>query len=123
MKQPSHVIFKADPKEVAKFVEEFYGAGATQVLIADIEEHEGKQFGGGLLVVLPKDADARVKLFEIGSRARPFRMTPSQTRDKSTFIIRLIEPGAVGEAATSNGYVPPLSLLATIHHWNPTKGN
>jgi hypothetical protein len=48
MKQPSHVIFKTDPKQVAKFVEEFYDAGATQVLIADIEEHEGKQFGGGL---------------------------------------------------------------------------
>ncbi len=69
MKQPSHIFFKADPKDVAQYVEEFYRAGATQVLIADIEEHEGKQFGEALLVVLPKEASARIKLFEIGSRA------------------------------------------------------
>jgi hypothetical protein len=69
MKQPSHIFFKADPKAVAQFVEDFYRAGAAQVLIADIEEHEGKQFGEALLVVLPKDASVRVKLFEIGSRA------------------------------------------------------
>jgi hypothetical protein len=69
MKQPSHIFFKADPKEVAKFVEEFYAAGATQVLIADIEEHQGTQYGEALLVVLPKDAAARAKLFEVGARA------------------------------------------------------
>jgi len=68
MKQPKHVFFKTDAKEVAKFVEEFYGAGATQVLICDIEEVEGAQFGEGLLVVLPKEKEARAKLFEIGSR-------------------------------------------------------
>src|SRR5689334_15019197 len=44
MKQPKHVFFKADPKQVGQFVEEFYGAGAAQVLIADIEEHEGTQY-------------------------------------------------------------------------------
>ena len=69
MQQPKHVFFKADPKQVAQFVEEFYRAGATQVLIADIEEHEGTQFGEALLVVLPKDAAARSKLFEVGARA------------------------------------------------------
>jgi hypothetical protein len=69
MKQPKHVFFKADPKQVGQFVEEFYGAGATQVLIADIEEQEGAQYGEGLLVVLPKDKDARTKLFEISGRA------------------------------------------------------
>jgi hypothetical protein len=69
MKQPKHVFFKADPKEVAQFVEGFYGAGATQVLIVDIEEHEGVQYGEALLVVLPKDAAVRTKLFEIGARA------------------------------------------------------
>jgi hypothetical protein len=69
MRAPSHIFFKADAKEVAKFVEDFYRAGATQVLIADIEEHEGKQFGEALLVVLPKAADARARLFEIGTRA------------------------------------------------------
>jgi hypothetical protein len=69
MKQASHIFFKADPKDVAQYVEEFYRAGATQVLIADIEEHEGKQFGEALLVVLPKEASARIKLFEIGSCA------------------------------------------------------
>jgi hypothetical protein len=69
MKQPSHVFFKADPKQVAQFVEEFYGAGATQVLIVDVEEHEGTQYGESLLVVLPKEAQARAKLFEVGGRA------------------------------------------------------
>lgn len=69
MKQPKHVFFKADSKQVGKFVEEFYGAGATQVLICDIEENEGTQYGEAFLVVLPKEKDARVKLFEIGSRA------------------------------------------------------
>src|SRR6185312_2119677 len=38
MKQPKHVFFKAEAKEVGKFVEDFYTAGATQVLICDIEE-------------------------------------------------------------------------------------
>lgn len=69
MKQPKHVFFKAEAKQVGKFVEDFYTAGATQVLICDIEENEGTQYGEALLVVLPKDKDARAKLFDIGSRA------------------------------------------------------
>jgi hypothetical protein len=69
MKQPKHVFFKAEPKQVAHFVQEFYDAGATQVLVCDIEEEEGVQYGEGLLVVLPKDKDARAKLFAIGVRA------------------------------------------------------
>jgi hypothetical protein len=69
MKQPKHVFFKADSKQVAQFVEDFYQAGATQVLIADIEEHDGVQYGESLLVVLPKDKDARASLFQVGARA------------------------------------------------------
>jgi len=69
MKRPHHVFFKADAKQVGQFVEDFYGAGATQVLICDVEEHEGSQYGEGLLVVLPKEKDARAKLFEIDARA------------------------------------------------------
>lgn len=69
MKDPKNVFFKADPKQVAKFVEEFYQAGAAQVLIADLEEHNGVQYGESLLIVLPKDATARAKLFEIEARA------------------------------------------------------
>jgi uncharacterized glyoxalase superfamily protein PhnB len=69
MKQASHVFFSADPKKVSKFVEQFYGAGAIQVLIADIEEHDGIQYGEAVLVVLPKEAKARARLFQIGSRA------------------------------------------------------
>ena len=69
MKQPKHVFFKADPKEVAQFVEDFYQAGATQVLIADIEEEEGNQYGEALLIVLPGDATLRAKIFEVGTRA------------------------------------------------------
>ncbi len=69
MKQPKHVFFKVDPKEVAQFVEDFYNAGATQVFIADIEEEGGNQYGESLLVVLPKDPAVRTKLFEVESRA------------------------------------------------------
>jgi hypothetical protein len=69
MKQPKHVFFKADAKQVGQFVEDFYSAGATQVFIADIEEEEGSQYGEALLVVLPKEKDARAKLFDIGARA------------------------------------------------------
>jgi hypothetical protein len=69
MKQSSHVFFKGDPKEIAQFIEQFYGAGAAQVLIADIEEHDGKQFGGALLVILPTEKSTRAKLFEVGTRA------------------------------------------------------
>jgi hypothetical protein len=54
---------------VAQFVEEFYDAGAMQVFIADIAEQGGNQYGESLLVVLPKDANTRGKLFEIGARA------------------------------------------------------
>ncbi len=69
MKQPKHVFFKANPKEVAQFVEDFYSAGATQVFIGDIEEEGGNFYGGSLLVVLPKDPGVRAKLFEVESRA------------------------------------------------------
>jgi len=69
MKRPHHVFFKADAKQVGQFVEDFYGAGATQVLICDVEEHEGTEYGEGLLVVLPKEKEARGKIFEIDARA------------------------------------------------------
>jgi hypothetical protein len=69
MKDSKHVFFKGDPKTIAQFVEDFYGAGATQVLIGDVEEHDGTQYGGSILVVLPKDSAARAKVFEVGKRA------------------------------------------------------
>ncbi|HEV2437331.1 MAG TPA: hypothetical protein VG077_15170 [Verrucomicrobiae bacterium] len=69
MQQPGHVFFKADPKEVAQFVEDFYQAGAVQVFIADIEAEGGNQYGESLLVVLPKDPTARARLFEVEARA------------------------------------------------------
>lgn len=69
MKGTNHVFFKADPKQVAQYVEDFYQAGAVQVLIADIEEEQGYQYGEALLIVLPKDTAARTKLFQVGSRA------------------------------------------------------
>ena len=69
MKDPKHVFFKADPKVVAQFVEDFYQAGAAQVYIADIEEEQGYDYGESLLVVLPKDPAARAKLFDVETRA------------------------------------------------------
>lgn len=69
MKGAKHVFFKADPKVVAQFVEDFYQAGATQVYIADIETEQGYDYGEALLVVLPKDPTARARLFQVENRA------------------------------------------------------
>jgi hypothetical protein len=69
MKGSKHVFFKADPKVVAQFVEDFYQAGAVQVYIADIETEEGNDYGESLLVVLPTDPAARAKLFQVEARA------------------------------------------------------
>jgi hypothetical protein len=54
---------------VAQFVEDFYQAGAVTVYIADIEEEQGYDYGESLLVVLPKDPNARAKLFQVEARA------------------------------------------------------
>jgi hypothetical protein len=69
LKDSAHVFFKGGKKKTAKFVEDFYAAGAKQVLIGDIESHEGKDFGGCLLVVLPPDTAARAKLIEVDKQA------------------------------------------------------
>jgi hypothetical protein len=69
MKATNHIFFKEDPKQVAQYVEDFYQAGADRVLIADIEEEQGFEYGEALLIVLPKDPAVRTKLFQVGSRA------------------------------------------------------
>ena len=69
LRQRSHGFFKTDRNDVAGFVEEFYDAGAKEVLIGDIEEDQSAQLGQSLLIILPKEASDRAKLFEIGSRA------------------------------------------------------
>ena len=69
LRQRSHGFFKTDRRDVAGFVKQFYGAGATEVLIGDIHGDQSAQLGQSLVIVLPKEASARAKLFEIGSRA------------------------------------------------------
>lgn len=69
LKSDNHILFKANRKKLAQFVEDFYGAGATQVLMVDLEDHEGKQFAEAMLVVLPADTAARAKLFQVNDRA------------------------------------------------------
>lgn len=69
LKDPKHLFFKADASVISKFVEDFYNAGAKQVLIADIEDHDGNQYAGSILVVLPDDQAMRDKLFDVGQRA------------------------------------------------------
>jgi hypothetical protein len=69
IKEPKHLFFKSDSKTVGQFVEDFYNAGAAQVLIADLEDHEGNQYAGSILVVLPTDGAAREKVFDVGMRA------------------------------------------------------
>src|SRR5262245_27869796 len=58
LKTAKHVIFKHANRQVAQLVDEFYQAGANQVYVADVEEHEGAQFATMLIVALPKDAAA-----------------------------------------------------------------
>jgi hypothetical protein len=72
MKDPNHIFFKEDKKQVSQFIEDFYNAGATQVVIGDTEEHDGATFAGAVLVVLPQDSAARAKVFEINSKVGPF---------------------------------------------------
>jgi hypothetical protein len=69
LKGSKHLFFKSDSKTVGQFVEDFYNAGAKQVLIADLEEHEGNQYAGSILVVLPDEDSAREKVFDVGMRA------------------------------------------------------
>src|SRR5262249_55030937 len=45
LQQRTHGFFKTDREDVAGFVEEFYSAGATEVLIGDIEEDQNAQLG------------------------------------------------------------------------------
>ena len=35
LKDESHIFFKANRKQIAQFIEDFYSAGATQVYIVD----------------------------------------------------------------------------------------
>ena len=63
------MFFKVDAKTMGKFVEDFYDAGAGQVVIGDVEDLGGNEYGESLLVVLPTDAAARAKVFAVGSRA------------------------------------------------------
>ena len=88
MKGEKHVLFKEDPKTMRQFVEDFYAAGAKQVYICDIEEHEGTSYGGGMLVVLPTDASQRGKLFEVGKRAETAaQCDPVSDRGQKVFVL------------------------------------
>src|SRR5262249_37366932 len=49
LKTTRHVIFKHANQQVAQLVDEFYQAGASQVYVAGVEEHEGSQFGTMLI--------------------------------------------------------------------------
>ena len=87
MKQPNRVFSKADPKEVAQFVEDFYQWGARQVFFADIEDKDGKQYGESLLVVLPRDPSARAKLFEVETRVdTAFQNEPVPDKGQKYFL-------------------------------------
>ena len=68
LRAPSHSIFKGDPQSVAKFVDEFYAAGAVTVYVTGIETLGGTEVTATILVVLPKDGSARTKMFEIANR-------------------------------------------------------
>jgi hypothetical protein len=73
LKDESHIFFKANRKQIAQFIEDFYSAGATQLYIVDTETHNGTVYGGAILVVLPQDSGARAKIFAMDkSVARAF---------------------------------------------------
>jgi len=69
LKPPGHVFFKADKQEVAQLVEDFYAAGAAQVLFVEIARDNDKEIADSMVVVLPKDSAIRAKVFSVGERA------------------------------------------------------
>lgn len=69
LKVSSHSVFEADKPTVIKFVEEFYAAGAKIVYVTGIERLGGTEVTASLLLVLPKEAAARAKVFEVAQRA------------------------------------------------------
>jgi len=69
LKPPGHVFFKADKRQVAQLVEDFYAAGATQVFFVEIAKDNDKEIADSMVVVLPKDSITRVKVFSVGERA------------------------------------------------------
>jgi hypothetical protein len=64
----SHSIFKGDQQSVIKFVDEFYAAGAVTVYVTGIDTLGGTQVTETMLLVLPKEAAARAKVFEVANR-------------------------------------------------------
>jgi hypothetical protein len=69
LREPNHLFFKSDSQTVGQFVEDFYSAGASKVLISDFEDRDGNQYAGSILVVLPQEDSAREKVFDVGMRA------------------------------------------------------
>ncbi len=70
LKSPLHAILGQDKKKVLRYVNDFYGAGALKVFVADIETHmNGKNIPAEsakyLCVVLPTDEDARRRVFRV----------------------------------------------------------
>jgi hypothetical protein len=74
-KTPKHVVFKHGNQQVTQLVDEFYQAGATQVYVADVEEHGGTQFATHLIVTLPKDAAGRTETFSVAKKAEQLTQT------------------------------------------------
>jgi hypothetical protein len=71
LKSPLHTIPGEDKKKVRRYVNEFYGAGASKVFVADLLEGENPltEDASYLCVALPKDEHARRKVFRVHWRA------------------------------------------------------
>jgi hypothetical protein len=87
LKTPKHVIFKHAKGQVAQLVDEFYQAGASQVYVAGVEEHEGSQFGTMLIVALPSDAAARKKIFAIAKQAEDLFQNDPTSDAKQKYLL------------------------------------
>jgi hypothetical protein len=65
LKDDNHVIFEGSKAEVTKLAEDLYAAGAKEVYITGIVDIEGAQLSASLAVVLPDDAAARKRVFDV----------------------------------------------------------
>jgi hypothetical protein len=74
-KTPKHVTARHGNQQVTQLVDEFYQAGAGQVYVAGVEEHEGTAFATQLIVTLPKDAADRKETFSIAKKVEQLTQT------------------------------------------------
>src|SRR5262245_5390021 len=67
LQSDSHVLFEGDKGTAAKLVSDLYTAGATQVWVIGIEQIADSEVAASFVAVLPGDALARKRVFDVES--------------------------------------------------------